>query len=167
MFGYGQEILLILVLAFLVFGPSEFPKVAKIIAKGLGDLRRMGEEVRSTVESNLSLPDLDREQVAADGLRVSSLSAPAGASSVPDTLPKFLSDAPLASRSQDPGTERVPSLAAPDATTGAYWAQRGSRLFHRRECIWAARIADSERLSFETMDQARHQGRMGCPVCES
>jgi hypothetical protein len=47
-----------------------------------------------------------------------------------------------------------------------YCAQRGSRLFHRRECVWAARIPEIERVYMKTMAEAREQGLSTCPVCE-
>jgi Sec-independent protein translocase protein TatA len=166
MFGYGQEILLILVLAFFVFGPSEFPKVAKVIAKALGDLRRMGDEVRSTVESHLSLPDLNEELAPGGSPVVSTLSTPPGVSNVADAPLRQAPDAPLA-ESGDHAGQRVPAPGAPEVARSAYWAQRGSRLIHGGQCVWAARIPDSERVSFDTVEHARAQGYVSCPVCDA
>ena len=47
-----------------------------------------------------------------------------------------------------------------------YCAQRGSRLFHRRDCGWVARIPEAERIYMKTMSEAREQGLNTCPVCE-
>jgi len=159
MFGYGQEILLILIVAFFVFGPSEFPKVARAIAKALGELRRMGDEVRSTVESNLNFTGLDGGYSPDDRVRVSP-STPSGASEIRDTQAEPRVDPALLLS----GTEGTGSGLM--ATT-AYWAQRGSPLFHRPGCIWGGRIAERDRLYFETGEQARQGGGMSCPVCDA
>ena len=54
MFGIGMsEMVIILAVALLVFGPEKLPEVAKTIAKGLRDLRRAGDDLRSSVDFNL------------------------------------------------------------------------------------------------------------------
>ena len=166
MFGYGQEILLILILAFFVFGPSEFPKVARAIMKALGELRRMGDEVRSTVESNLNLTGLDGGHTPDDRVRVSP-STPSGASEIRDTPAEPRVDPALLSGTEGTGSGLIPGVAVTEVPTAAHWAQRGSRLFHRSGCIWGARIAARDRLYFETREQARERGGMSCPVCDA
>jgi hypothetical protein len=47
-----------------------------------------------------------------------------------------------------------------------YCAQRGSRLFHRRECAWVGRIPEVDRIYMKTITEAREQGLGTCPVCE-
>jgi len=47
-----------------------------------------------------------------------------------------------------------------------YLAQRGSRLFHARECRWAVRIPHVDRVAFERADDAEAQGLRRCPACE-
>jgi len=46
-----------------------------------------------------------------------------------------------------------------------FLAQRGSRLFHARECRWAARIKHLDRVTFECADDAEAQGLRRCPAC--
>lgn len=58
MFGIGMsEMLIILAVALLVFGPQKLPEIAKSIAKGLKELRRAGDDLRSSVNF-----DLDEEK---------------------------------------------------------------------------------------------------------
>src|SRR2546428_9999817 len=156
MFGYGQEILLILIVAFFVFGPSEFPKVARTITKALGELRRMGEEVRSTVESNLNLTGLDGGHTPDDRVHVSP-STPSGASEIRDTPAEPRVDPALLSGTEGTGSGLIPGVAVTEVATTAYCAQRGSRLFHRPRGIWGGRIAERHRLYFDTGEQARHR----------
>ena len=50
MFGIGMsEMVLIMGVALLVFGPEKLPEVAKTIAKGLRELRKATDDLRSTV----------------------------------------------------------------------------------------------------------------------
>src|SRR5215475_4741831 len=48
-------------------------------------------------------------------------------------------------------------------TTEPYAAQRGGRLFHRRECRWTSRIAETDRVYFKQISDARDQGFAECP----
>ena len=47
MFGLGfVEILLVLTVALLIFGPKQLPEIAKSLGKTMGELRRTMEQVR-------------------------------------------------------------------------------------------------------------------------
>ena len=52
MFGIGTgEILVILLVALLVLGPNEIPKVAKTIGKTIKDINRFKDELRQSVDT--------------------------------------------------------------------------------------------------------------------
>jgi len=54
MFGIGfPGLLLILIIALLVVGPSRLPEVARAIGKALGEFRRMADDVKETIEHEL------------------------------------------------------------------------------------------------------------------
>ena len=53
-----------------------------------------------------------------------------------------------------------------DDALGPYVAQRGGRLFHRRECRWASRIGRDDRVGFPAAADAERQGFVSCPACE-
>ena len=60
MFDVGfQEMLLIMVLALIVFGPSKLPELGKMIGRAMREFRRASDEFRSTVETNLNIHDVD------------------------------------------------------------------------------------------------------------
>lgn len=52
MFGIGTgEILVILVIALLVLGPKELPKVARTIGKTMRELQRTKDEIRQSIDT--------------------------------------------------------------------------------------------------------------------
>ncbi|NIT14660.1 MAG: twin-arginine translocase subunit TatB [Candidatus Dadabacteria bacterium] len=52
MFGIGTgEILVILVVALLVLGPNEIPKVARTIGKTIRDINRFKNDLRHSVDT--------------------------------------------------------------------------------------------------------------------
>ena len=57
MFGIGmQELLIILLVALVVIGPTKLPEVARSLAKGLRELRRASDDLRSTIMVDLDEP---------------------------------------------------------------------------------------------------------------
>lgn len=51
MFGIGMsEMLVILGVALLVFGPTELPQIAKKIAKGMREVRRASDDLRRSID---------------------------------------------------------------------------------------------------------------------
>jgi len=151
MFDIGlQEMLIIGVIALLVFGPSKLPELGRMFGRAMREFRRASDEFRSTVETNLHINDLDPV--------IASPSSSAEETVGPTTLPSESSSAP---------GESV-AVAAPIATEigEPFCAQRGSRLFHRRECAWVRRIPEAERVELKQISDARDQGFKECPVCE-
>src|SRR5262252_2977449 len=126
MFDIGfQEMLVIGVLALLVFGPGKLPELGRMIGRALREFRRASDEFRSTVETNLHINDPDPPPPE-----------PAVASTAPAVA------APLPSELEPVSPETSEIVAAEPEHGEPFVAQRGSRLFHRRECTWVARIAE-------------------------
>ena len=56
MFGLGvTEVFVILVVAFLLFGPQQLPEVGRQVGKAVKSLRDATEDVRKSVEPELTL----------------------------------------------------------------------------------------------------------------
>jgi len=51
MFGIGtSEILIILVIALLILGPKEIPKIAKTLGRGMRELERAKNELKNSIQ---------------------------------------------------------------------------------------------------------------------
>ncbi|MBN1339600.1 MAG: twin-arginine translocase TatA/TatE family subunit [Bacteroidales bacterium] len=48
------ELLVIMVAAFLVFGPRKLPEIARKLGKGLNELRRATEEIKNEIRKETS-----------------------------------------------------------------------------------------------------------------
>ena len=152
MFDIGlQEMMLIGVIALLVFGPSKLPELGRMFGRAMREFRRASDEFRSTVETNLHIND--PEPIIPPDTAV--------APSTPVTAATDV--APLPSETEIISGDLVPVAEAPGEP---YCAQRGSRIFHRRECTWTARIAEVDRIYMKTVAEGREQGFATCPVCE-
>lgn len=66
MFGSigGFELLLLVGIALLVFGPKRLPQLGRSIAQGLGELKKVASELKTSLEDEAGLQDV--KQVAGD-----------------------------------------------------------------------------------------------------
>ncbi len=148
MFDIGlQEMLVIGVIALLVFGPSRLPELGRMVGRAMREFRRASDEFRSTVETNLNLND-------SDPVIHTTPSTPAPATTLPSELEPTHASA-------DDSVAPAPAVDIGEP----YCAQRGSRLFHRRECAWVPRIKEADRVYLKRVADARDQGFVECPVC--
>lgn len=70
------EILVILVMALLVFGPKRLPEVGRQVGGALRELRRMQEQVRSELGSVLSVDGDEKSSTATKATRPSATPSP-------------------------------------------------------------------------------------------
>ena len=66
------ELIIILVLALIIFGPRKLPELGRSLGKSLGEFRRASNELRSTLEEEI---------------RVEEQKAPASQSGTPSEVP--------------------------------------------------------------------------------
>jgi sec-independent protein translocase protein TatA len=148
MFDIGfQEMLVIGVLALLVFGPGKLPELGRMIGRALREFRKASDEFRATVETNLHINDPDP------------IIAPP-----PVSEPTPTSAVAIEAGTESTAVEATPTVAVEPGEP--YCAQRTSRLFHKSDCAWVARIPEAERAYFKHVAEAREQGFATCPVCE-
>jgi TatA/E family protein of Tat protein translocase len=53
-----QEILLILVLALLIFGPRKLPEIGRSLGKSLGEFRRATTELKRSIEQEVRTEEI-------------------------------------------------------------------------------------------------------------
>src|ERR1043166_8901474 len=142
MFDIGlQEMLVIGVIALLVFGPSKLPELGRMVGRAMREFRRASDEFRSTVETNLNLTD-------SDPVIHTTPSTPEPATTLPSEFEPTHASV----------DDSVAPAPAPVDVGEPYCAQRGARLFHRRECAWVPRIKEADRGYLQRGGDARGQG---------
>ena len=151
MFDIGlQELVLIFVIALLVFGPKNLPQLGRSLGRAMREFRRASDEFRSTIETNLKINE-------PDPLPEPSVTTTPDAAPIPVAATEALPESVL-------NPYDTPAISMPEGE--AYVAQRGGKLFHGRECGWARRIGEAERIYFKRMAEAREAGFAACPSCE-
>jgi sec-independent protein translocase protein TatB len=98
------EILLILVLALLIFGPKRLPEVGRTIGKGLAEFRRASSDLKRTVNAELAL---DGDEHTRTSRRPETPRALAGGAAT--------AAAPAATTSSEAASEPAPEPVAPQA----------------------------------------------------
>jgi sec-independent protein translocase protein TatA len=157
MFDIGlQELVLIFVIALLVFGPKNLPQLGRSLGRAMREFRRASDEFRNTIETNLQMNEPDPPPDVAAATTPETVEATDSPLAQAEALPDSVLD-PHAPVESGPGE---PPPGEP------YLAQRGSRIFHGRDCSWARRIAEPERVYFKRVSDAREGGFLACPSCE-
>jgi len=63
MFGIGTaEILIVLVIALLLLGPKEIPKIARTLGRGMRELERAKDELKQTIEFEAEKDEADSKK---------------------------------------------------------------------------------------------------------
>lgn len=126
MFGIGpMELVVIVVLALLIFGPQRLPELARNLGKGLAEFRRASNELRQT----LALDDLQNE--LRKTIHQPGNPAPPRPAQAGDTLPAGAAGANVPSTdaaltSTPPSTPPSPDTSASSASSASSAATPGA-----------------------------------------
>ena len=171
-----QELLVVMVIALLVFGPEKLPELGRRLGRAMREFRRASDDFRSTIETNLHfneesiLPPSASPSVAAEPAAGDGLPAPGGGAGTavgesaalePADGPKGLTPEVVAGPFDEveaAGVELLPR--------DPFCAQRGGRLLHRSMCAWVERMPEAERIAIKTAAEGWEQGLKACPACD-
>jgi TatA/E family protein of Tat protein translocase len=158
-----QEILVLMVIALLVFGPDKLPDLGRRLGRAMREFRRASDEFRSTIETNLQIHE---ESILPPSATATPSTEPATAESVAASAPSTDDPVPATTAGEPAGAleeSAAPAVALPE---DPFCAQRGGKLLHRSTCEWARRIPDADRIAVKAASEGADLGLRGCPVCD-
>ena len=160
-----QELLVIMVLALLIFGPDKLP--GSRASPRPGDARVPPRERRVPLDGRAEPPDPRGPRhlpSSPSPLEPQAATPVASAASGSDSVADGSSTEGTASGQRvEPDRDRG---QAEDDLLEPYWTSRGGRLLHRRECAWRGRVPVSERIPIKAALDGWEQGLKPCPVCD-
>ena len=78
------ELIIILVIALIIFGPRKLPELGRSLGKSIGEFKKASNELRSTLEEEIRIEDQKDQR---ERLRAEQDTAIAGASTAPSVPP--------------------------------------------------------------------------------
>jgi len=79
----GPEMLFLVVLAFLLFGPKKLPEIGRQIGRGLAEFRRASNELKGQLENEMRLLEAEEREKKISPPPEHTLAAPAESVSIP------------------------------------------------------------------------------------
>ena len=96
------ELILILVIALIIFGPRKLPELGRSLGKSLAEFKRASTELKSTLEEEIRL---DEQHTNLEASKAAAAQAPAAATTAPFSTPVATTPATPAAASTIPQVE--------------------------------------------------------------
>jgi sec-independent protein translocase protein TatB len=129
------EILVCLVVALIVFGPTRLPEIARTVGKALAELKQQASDLRSEFDMGMTLDDQDVDEAGlddpalddADGSEIPAVARTAGGPIVHQgtTIPEITAAEPGAPESAVP-SDRSPADSPAPGTAPSGPSDRGT-----------------------------------------
>ena len=100
------ELVIILVIALIIFGPRKLPELGRSLGKSIGEFRKASNELKSTLEEEIRVEE-QKEQRAK--LEAEQATAVAGASPIPESIFTPTAGAPADPAPDEPTVSRTPT----------------------------------------------------------
>jgi TatA/E family protein of Tat protein translocase len=100
------ELVIILVIALIIFGPRKLPELGRSLGKSIGEFRKASNELKSTLEEEIRVEE-QKEQRAK--LEAEQATAVAGASTIPESIFTPTAGDSADSAPEEPTVSRTPT----------------------------------------------------------
>ena len=77
------ELVIILVIALIIFGPRKLPELGRSLGKSIGEFRKASNELKSTLEEEIRMEEQKEQRVKMEAEQASAIAAGAAAGSPP------------------------------------------------------------------------------------
>src|SRR5215207_7390741 len=100
------ELLFLLVIALIIFGPKKLPDLGRSLGKSIGEFRRASNELKSTLEDEIRLEEVKEQRAKVEAEQASAIDAGSPTSSQNEIHPptEVTPDEPTVSRGSNTGT---------------------------------------------------------------